>query len=347
MLTLCSVTTRSVQPCVATTVNGITQRRKCCLLPVPPLSPATLDMIFCLWKPLPHLPPSSPPSWSHVYLISALRETCPESHADRQEEGRMSRERLKWSSVFIIDFHPILPALQPPVVSLPSLTFTISDQLSSLTLASVNTTPLPYYTYHLPLHPVTVTTSQPPRSALRWVPLTDTCFIFPLVLPRPKTHPLSASSVQDPSEHPGGGLTYTPSFRTTTSTSCCWRRPGCALPVTRPRSPTWLRLGTRSSSSPALQWGSGTKGGGIAFVIRDSFKSHVCYHFVLSCSAPLLWNRSADSNIQQATNQLVLYLPPCIQQKEQILSFPTFLNTPAVCVAKHFLWVTLTFILKT
>ena len=79
-------------------------------------------------------------------------------------------------------------------------------------------TPLPY---HLPLHPVTVTTSQPPRSALRCVLLTDSCFTFPLVLPQPKTHSLSASSMQDPSALPGGGPTYPPSFRTTTSTSCC------------------------------------------------------------------------------------------------------------------------------
>ena len=78
--------------------------------------------------------------------------------------------------------------------------------------------------YHLPLHPATVTTSQPPRSALRCVPLTDSCFTFPLVLPQPKTHLLSASSMQDPSALPGGGPTYPPSFRTTTSTSCCWRR---------------------------------------------------------------------------------------------------------------------------
>ena len=70
----------------------------------------------------------------------------------------------------MIDFHPIRPAVQPPVVSLPSLTFT---------------TPLPH---HLPLHPVTVTTFQHPRSALRCVPLPDGCFTFPLVLPQPKTH---------------------------------------------------------------------------------------------------------------------------------------------------------------
>ena len=42
---------------------------------------------------------------------------------------------------------------------------------------------------HLPLHPVTVTTSQPPRSAFRCVPLTDRCFTFPLVLPQPKLTP--------------------------------------------------------------------------------------------------------------------------------------------------------------
>ena len=74
----------------------------------------------------------------------------------------------------------------------------------------------------------------------------------PLVLPQPKTHSLSASSMQDTSALPGGGPTYPPSFRTTTSTSCCWRRLGCALTVTKPRSPTWLRLDTQSSPSRAL-----------------------------------------------------------------------------------------------
>ena len=33
--------------------------------------------------------------------------------------------------------------------------------------------------YYLPLHPLTVTTSQPPRSALCCVPLRDSCFTFP------------------------------------------------------------------------------------------------------------------------------------------------------------------------
>ena len=66
-----------------------------------------------------------------------------------------------------------------------------------------------------------VTTSQPLLSALRCVPLTDSCFTFPSVLLQPETHSLSASSMQDPSALPGGGPTSPPSFRTTASTSCC------------------------------------------------------------------------------------------------------------------------------
>ena len=127
-------------------------------------------------------------------------------------------ERRKIKLISFRDRLPSDSSSSPtPVVSLLSLTFTISVQLSSLTLTRVNT-PLPY---HLPLHPVTVTTSQPSRSAFRCVPLTDSCFTFPLVLPQPKTHSLSASSMQDPSALPGGGPTYPPLFRTTTSTSCC------------------------------------------------------------------------------------------------------------------------------
>ena len=38
-------------------------------------------------KSLPHLPPSSPRSWSHCYHISALRETCPEIKPRRSRRG--------------------------------------------------------------------------------------------------------------------------------------------------------------------------------------------------------------------------------------------------------------------
>ena len=44
-------------------------------------------------------------------------------------------------------------------------------------------------------------------------------------------------------------------------TSCCWWIPGSALPVMRPRSLTWLCLGTQSSPSPALQGGQAQKAG--------------------------------------------------------------------------------------
>ena len=112
MLSLCSVTACSVHPCrVATTVNYTTLRRKCCLLPVPPLSSATLDMIFCLWKPLPHLtpPPStpSPHSWSYVYHISALLETCPEIKP-RRSRGGGTNERRKIK--VIVGFRDRLPS---------------------------------------------------------------------------------------------------------------------------------------------------------------------------------------------------------------------------------------------
>ena len=151
---------------------------------------------------------ASPDSTLCFTLLAASRS---------RKGGKNERRKIK----VIVGFRDRLPSdsssSPTPCHQLPNLTFTISVQLSSLTLTSVNT-PLPY---HLPLHPVTVTTSQPPRSALRCVPLTDSCFTFPLVLPQPKTHSLSASSMQDPSALPGGGPTYPPSFRTTTSTSCC------------------------------------------------------------------------------------------------------------------------------
>ena len=115
MLSWCSVTMCVVQPCVAITVNYTTQRRRCYLLPVPPLSPATLNMVFCLRKLQPHLPPSSPPSCYTSNHISALWEMCPESHTDREEEGRMNGEdqndhRFSWlTSIWFFHLSNPLP----------------------------------------------------------------------------------------------------------------------------------------------------------------------------------------------------------------------------------------------
>ena len=86
-----------------------------------------------------------------------------------------------------------------------------------------------------------------------------------------------------------------------------------------PRLLIWLCPGTRSSTSPQAAGGPAQKAGGIAF-IRDSLATWH-YHFVLSCSTPLLWNRSADSNLQQAAIQL-LYLPP--PSRRQIFWLPVF-----------------------
>ena len=52
-------------------------------------SPPVVHLIFFLWKQLPHFLPSSPPSLSHVYHISAFPETC------REDEGRRNGGRSK------------------------------------------------------------------------------------------------------------------------------------------------------------------------------------------------------------------------------------------------------------
>ena len=95
MLSLCSVTACSVQPCVATTVSYTTQRRKCCLPPVPPLSPATVDMTFCLWKPLPHLPPSSSPQLTARLSHLGIARNVPRKPRRSRRGGKNERRKIK------------------------------------------------------------------------------------------------------------------------------------------------------------------------------------------------------------------------------------------------------------
>ena len=171
------MTACSVQPCVATTVYHCPPAR---------YTRHGLLSLETTVAPPPFLSPQLIARLSHL----GIARNVPRRPRRSRRGGKNERRKIK-----VIDFHPILPALQPHV-----------------------NTPFPY---HLPLHPVTMMTSQPPRSALRCVPLTDSCFTFPFVLPQPKTHSWSASSMQDPSALPGGGPIYPPSFRTTTSTSCC------------------------------------------------------------------------------------------------------------------------------
>ena len=114
MLSLCSVTTRSVQLCVATTVSYTTQRRKCCLPPVPPLSPATLDTTFCLSKPLPHLPFLSPQLIACLSRLGIARNV-PRKPRRSRRGGKNERRKIK----VIAGFHVRLPS-GPSSSSTPS-----------------------------------------------------------------------------------------------------------------------------------------------------------------------------------------------------------------------------------
>ena len=82
-----TVTALSVQRCVAATVNYMTQKRKSCLLAVPPLCPATLDMTFCLGNRC-HTSPLPLPAADHTSITSRPCEKRAQkfSHADREEE---------------------------------------------------------------------------------------------------------------------------------------------------------------------------------------------------------------------------------------------------------------------
>ena len=88
-----------------------------------------------------------PPSVLSPQLIARLSHLGIARNVPRKPRRSTRGGKNEWRKIkVIVGFHDrlpsiILPALQPPVVSLPSLIFTISVQLFSLTLTSVNTTP--------------------------------------------------------------------------------------------------------------------------------------------------------------------------------------------------------------
>ena len=84
----------------------ITQRRKCCLLPVPPLSPATLDMTFCLWKPLPHFPPSLSPQLIARLFHLAISRNVPRIPHRSIRGAKNERRKIK----MIVGFRDRLPS---------------------------------------------------------------------------------------------------------------------------------------------------------------------------------------------------------------------------------------------
>ena len=103
VLTLLSVLHRlppagHVEPVFSDSVFSATQRRKCCLPPVPPLPPATLNMTFCLWKPLLHLHPTPLPSTPQLIArLSHLGIARNEPRKPRRSRrgGKNERRKIK------------------------------------------------------------------------------------------------------------------------------------------------------------------------------------------------------------------------------------------------------------
>ena len=167
-------------------MNYTTQRRKWCLIPLPPLSPATLDMIFCLWKPLPHPPPPflSPQLVARLSDLGIARNV-PRKPRRSRRGGKNERRKIK----VVISFSDRLP----------------SNSSSSSTPCR-QPAELDFYCFKSALLPHSDecqhdTTAAPPASPpsdrddltasslsapLR--PRRQLLITFPLVLPQPKTH---------------------------------------------------------------------------------------------------------------------------------------------------------------
>ena len=287
MLSLCSVTACSLQPCVATTVSYTTQRRKCCLPPVPPLSPATVDMTFCLWKPCSV---SGAPPFLSSQLIARLSHlgiarNVPRKPRRSRRGGKNERRKIK----VIVGFR---------------------DRLSSDSSSSPT--------------PCQHTTSVPPSSP-------------------PSDHDdLSASSLSAPLRPPHRQLLHIPlssSSAENTLIVCLFN--ARSVGTSRRRSDistfiqdnnidimllteTWLRPagdeakiadlappGYSVLSFPRSAGGSGAKGGGIAFVIRDSLKPHVATTSSFPVHHPCFETAQLTLTYnKQLTNLFCIYRPP-------------------------------------
>ena len=74
--------------------------------PVPPLSPATLDMTFCLWKPLPHLPPFLSPQLIACLSYLGIARNVPRKPRRARRGGKNDRRKIK----VIVGFRDRLPS---------------------------------------------------------------------------------------------------------------------------------------------------------------------------------------------------------------------------------------------
>ena len=274
MLSLCSVTACSVQPCVATTVNYLyikkKQRRKCCLLPVPPLPHATLEVIFCRCPPPPH-PFLSLQLIAHLSHLATARNV-PRKPRRSRREGTNERRKIKVT----VCFRDRLP----------------SDSSSSPTPCR-QPAELDFYrfssaVFHHSNEFQHDTTSVPPSS------------------PPSDCDDLSTSSLSAPLRPPHRQLLHIPlssSSAENTLLVCLFNARSVGTSRRRSDISTfiqdndidimllteiWLRpAGDEAKIAdlappgysvlcfPRSAAGSGAKGGGIAFVIRDSLKPHV------------------------------------------------------------------------
>ena len=170
-------------------------------------------------------------------------------------------------------------------------------------------TPLPL---HLRLHPVTVETSQPPRSPLRCVPLTDSCFTFPLVLPQQKNPKTTTTTKKFLVCLFNAGSVGTSTFIQDNNIDIMllteiWLRPaGDEAKIANMTPPGYSVL-----SFPRSAGGSGAKGEGIAFVIRDSLKSHVVTTSSFPVQHPCFETAQLTLTYsKQPTNLFCIYRPP-------------------------------------
>ena len=89
--------------------------------------------------------------------------------------------------------------------------------------------------------------------------------------------------------------------------------------------------------------GSGAKGRGIAFVIRDSLKPHIAATSSFPVQHPCFETAQLTLTYNKRLTNLFCIYHHHPAKRTNLL---TSLNTLTVCLAKHSLWVTLTFILK-
>ena len=119
-----------------------------------------------------------------------------------------------------------------------------------------------------------------------------------------------------------------------------------------PRQSTSSHVSPRQATSRSTAAARNTRTVTRAFVMRDSLKPHVSTTSTFSVQHPCFEAAQLNLTYNKQLTNFCIYRPPP-SKKNQFsdsmfsISFPTFLNALTVCLVKHFLWVTLIFILET